>query len=77
MRSMPWSKTLPHFDEAPVQRASFPSTVSSTMKMKPDSDAQPVLAAPEQIEGEQRTGPRRSAVTILGDRPASAAQRVR
>ncbi len=39
MRSMPWSNTLPHLDEAPVQRASFPSTVSSTMKTKPDSDA--------------------------------------
>ena len=37
MRSIPWSNTSPHFDDAPVQRASFPSTVSSTMKMKPES----------------------------------------
>ena len=35
-----------------MQRASFPSTVSSTMKMKPDSTPQPIFAAPEEDEGE-------------------------
>ena len=34
-----------------MQRASFPSTVSSTMNAKPDGDAEPIVAVPEQEEG--------------------------
>ena len=49
---MPWSNTLPHLDEAPVQRASFPSTVSSTMKPKPDAMPEPVMPDPEQPESQ-------------------------
>ena len=71
MRSMPWSNTLPHLDEAPVQRASFPSTVSSTMKVKPDSDA-------PANNGRARTDRRRAgratapiAVMKLGDEAGS------
>ena len=48
---MPWSNTLPHLDEAPVQRASFPSTVSSTMKTKPDA-SRANIADPEEDESE-------------------------
>ena len=51
-RSMPWSKTLPHSDEVPVQRASLPSTVSSTMKHEARRDARASSALPEQEEGE-------------------------
>ena len=73
---MPWSNTLPHLDEAPVQRASFPSTVSSTMKMKPERT--PSQYSPRQKKtnaSTHRIAP--TAVTKFGLRPACAAQRVR
>ena len=76
MRSIPWSNTLPHFDEAPVQRASFPSTVSSTMKTKPDST--PHQYSPRQNRKKASThSTAPTSVTKLGVSPARAAQRVR
>jgi hypothetical protein len=73
---MPWSKILPHQLDWPVQRASFPSTVSSTMKPKP-------ATMPDQYHAfmNRKKVATHSAAPIsviwLGVIPARAAQRVR
>src|SRR3546814_13075968 len=75
IRSTPWSATLPHLDEVMVQRASFPSTVSSTMKTKPASmPVQYSTCATNQVAATQSVTPK--AVPLMGLMPMAAALRI-
>src|SRR3990167_9302731 len=75
IRSMPWSNTLPSFDEVSVTRASLPSTVSR--KVIAQAAARPQPNCPVQNSQNAASTSRKLAkVTWLGVIPATAHQRV-